>query len=85
MKFSLERKIFIEFMLVIFVLAILGIFSFQNNKRFVDASNLAPHKNEELHHTEKSIIITDEMKIGFRGFLISRILLYPLELQSNRD
>lgn len=62
MKFYVEKKVLVGFVIALISLLSLGYYSYYNNEDFIYTSKMVAHTNEVLYHLEKSQSVSFEME-----------------------
>lgn len=71
MKFYIEKRILIAFVIVMLVLTGLGYFSFIHSKEFAETSEMVSNTNEVLFHLEQSQSVAFEMEMLILKYIVS--------------
>lgn len=71
MKWSVGTKIGAGYAFALIILASLGMVSYQNTTRLIEASNMAAHTHQVLEGLEKVVSILKDTETGQRGYLIT--------------
>ncbi len=81
MKFYFEKRVLFGFGLALTSLVLLGVYAFQNSKKFAETSKLVSHTNEVLYHSERALTIILTMESNQRGYVLTgnKDFLTPIE------
>jgi PAS domain S-box-containing protein len=80
MKFYLEKRVLLGFLIALAIIVWLGVNSFLNNQKFAETSKMVAHTNEVLFHAEQVLALLMEMESNQRAFVIvdDEIFLQPI-------
>jgi CheY-like chemotaxis protein/CHASE3 domain sensor protein len=70
-KMTLDKKILLGFITCAFILFGVGIFTFNNSKKYIESNALVEHTHQVIYQFEQILISTINAESGARGFVIS--------------
>jgi len=73
MNWSVGRKIGAGYVLVLVILAILGLASYRNTNRFIEAIDLKDHTYQVLANLDGTLSVLQDAETGQRGYIIARL------------